>query len=364
MNIDNLFFGENYHSSFALLIDKRIRNREWFTYSDIMAEYLGPKNVNGLDRGVSNCKGYRELLKTFLEIKKIIKKRFGTGCFEESGTNRDKHFLYVGTEDDPIADLRNVKVVNDLKKYWKFCQDSAGFFPQSWLDYYFQDCKDLLEIKDKKKRGEQVISASIDRIHKNIELLPFLYESVVNKKVLEIDYKPYDEEQETLLFHPHYLKEYNGRWHLFGHAKGREPENGYDLALDRIQKRPREKDKIEYIMAPPMYYKHCFEDMVGVSHLPDPIIDDIIVRAHSSYIYNLVVTKPLHSKQNVKMEFGEHKDGTYGDFIVHIEVNNEFIGRILQMGAGLEIIAPKEARDLFSKRVQELANLYIEKDKK
>ena len=112
-----------------------------------------------------------------------------------------------------------------------------------------------------------------------------------------------------------------------------------------------------------MYYKHCFENMVGVSHLPDPIIDDIIVRAHSSYIYNLIVTKPLHSKQDVKKEFGEYEDGVYGDFVVHIEVNNEFIGRILQMGAGLEIMAPPEARNLFGKRVQELANLYREKDK-
>ena len=71
----------------------------------------------------------------------------------------------------------------------------------------------------------------------------------------------------------------------------------------------------------------------------------------------------MHSKQYVKKEFGEYEDGTYGEFIVHVEVNNEFIGRILQMGAELEIMDPKEARDLFSKRVQELANLYEEKDK-
>lgn len=361
MNKDNLFFGENYHSSFALLIDKRIRNREWFTYTDIMAEYLGPKYEKALVRGISNCKGYRELLKTFLEIRKVLKDRFGFGAFEESGTNRDIHFLYIGTDDDPLADLRNAKVVYDLKKYWKFCQDSAGFFPQSWLDYYFQDCKDLLEIKDKKERGEQVISASVDRIHKNIEFLPSLYESIINKRVLEIDYKPYDEEQETLYFHPHYLKEYNGRWHLFGHADGCEPENGYDLALDRIQSRPREKEKMEYIAAPPMFYINRFDNMVGVSHMENPIIDDIIVRAHSSYIFNLLKTKPLHPNQDVKKEFKEHEDGVYGDFVVHVEVNNEFIGRILQMGAGLEIMAPREARDLLSERVRELADLYYTK---
>ena len=48
---------------------------------------------------------------------------------------------------------------------------------------------------------------------------------------MEIDYKPFDEESVTLLFHPHYLKEYNGRWHLFGHAGGREPKLAITLQL-------------------------------------------------------------------------------------------------------------------------------------
>lgn len=361
MKQHNLFWGENYHSQFASFIDKRLVSREWFSYTDIMADYLGPKSKIDLARGVSNCDGYKELIKTFSVIRKELKRRFGDDCIEDSGNNRDMHFRYIGKDDDPLADMRNARVINNLQQYWKFCQDSAGFFPQSWLDYYFQDCIDLLKIKERKKKGEQVICASLDRIHKNIELLPFLYESIINKRVLEIDYKPYDEEQKTLIFHPHYLKEHNGRWHLFGHAVGCEPENGYDLALDRIQSHPREKDKMEYIVAPPMFYINRFDNLVGVSHMENPIIDDIIVRAHSSYIFNLLKTKPLHRNQDVKKEFGEYEDGAYGDFVVHVEVNNEFIGRILQMGAGLEIMAPKDARDLFSERVRELADLYYKK---
>ena len=107
-----------------------------------------------------------------------------------------------------------------------------------------------------------------------------------------------------------------------------------------------------------MYYDHCFEDMVGVSHLDNRIIDNIVIRAHTSYIFNLIKTKPLHRKQDVIRDYGEYEDGAYGEFVVHVEVNNEFIGRILQMGAGLEIMSPKKARDLFSERVLALANLY------
>lgn len=359
----NLFFGGGCQAQFAKLLYKRLMSREWFTYADIMEEYLESTSESVIPGKITYGTNYTELKRTFLFLKRLMNERLSEDWLEKSGNNRNMHYRYIGKDNDPLADIRSAKVVNNLRQYWKFCQDSAGFFPQSWLDYYFQDCKDLLEIKDKKEKGEQVISASVDRIHKNIEFLPFLYESIVNKKVLEIDYKPYNEEQVTILFHPHFLKEYNGRWHLFGHAEGREPENGYDLALDRIQSRPREKDKMEYIAAPPLFYKNCFEDMVGVSHMENPIIDDIIIRAHSSYIFNLLKTKPLHRSQDVINEFKEYGDGAYGDFVVHVEVNNEFIGRILQMGSGLEIMAPKEARDLFSKRVHELAKLYKEQDK-
>ena len=254
--------------------------------------------------------------------------------------------------------MRNAKVINNLRQYWKFCQDSAGFFPKSWLEYFFKDCQDLLEMRARKQKGEQVISASLDRILTNIEYLPMLYEAIVNKQVLEIDYKSFGGEQETLIFHPHYLKEYNGRWNLFGHAEGHSPENGYNVPLDRIQTRPREKSKVEYISASPMFYEQFFRDIVGVSHTKDTIKYNIIIRAYTYYIYKLTETKPIHQSQSIAKSWGDHEDGIYGDFSLEVEVNNEFIGRILQMGAGLEIVSPSEVRDLFKQRVKDLANLY------
>ena len=186
-----------------------------------------------------------------------------------------------------------------------------------------------------------------------------LYEAIVNKQVLEIDYKPYGEVQETLIFHPHYLKEYNGRWHLFGHAEGHTPENGYNISLDRIQSRPREKTRIEYIAASPMFYEHFFKNIVGVSHIKNAVVENITIRAHTYYIYKLTDSKPIHNTQKVLRPFDEYEDGNYGEFLVQVEVNNEFIGRILQMGAGLEIISPHHVRDEFMKRIHELVNLYI-----
>ena len=333
-------------------------SRKWVTYADIMADYLGLKSAKDLPCNVSNCDNYGELKKAFRDIRSTIITIVGEGCFEEEGNNRNRRFRYIGKENDPLSEMRNAKVINNLRQYWKFCQDSAGFFPKSWLEYFFKDCQDLLEMKSRKQKGEQVISASVDRILTNIEYLPMLYEAIVNKQVLEIDYKPFGGDLETLIFHPQYLKEYNGRWNLFGHAEGHSPENGYNIPLDRIQTRPREKSKIEYISALPMFYEQFFKNIVGVSHTKDTTTFDIVLRAHTYYIYKLTETKPIHHSQSIAKPWGDHEDGTYGEFSLEVEVNNEFFGRILQMGAGLEILLPIEVRDLFKQRVKDLAKLY------
>lgn len=358
MTRNNLFDGESYHAMFAQVTYKWFISRKWVTYADIMADYLGLKSAKELTCNVSNCDNYGELKKAFRDISNAIVEKVGEGCFEIDGNNRNKRFRYVGKDNDPLADMRNAKVINNLRQYWKFCQDSAGFFPKSWLEYFFKDCQDLVEMKARKQKGELVISASLDRILTNIEYLPVLYESIVNKQVLEMDYKPFGGEQETLIFHPHYLKEHNGRWHLFGHAEDHSPENGYDIPLDRIQTKPREKSKIEYIPAPPMFYEHFFKDIVGVSHTKEAAKYAVVIRAHTYYIYKLTETKPIHRTQVVVTPWGEHEDSTYGEFSLEVEVNNEFIGRILQMGAGLEIISPNEVRDIFRQRVKDITKLY------
>ena len=355
---NNLFDGESYHAMFAQITYKWFVSRKWVTYADIMADYLGLKSAKELSYNVSNCDNYGELKKAFRDVSKAIVEKVGEGCFEIDGNNRNKRFRYVGKDNDPLADMRNAKVINNLRQYWKFCQDSAGFFPKSWLEFFFKDCQDLLEMRARKQKGEQVISASLDRILTNIEYLPMLYEAIVNKQVLEIDYKPFGGEQETLTFHPHYLKEYNGRWNLFGHAEDHSPENGYNIPLDRIQTKPREKSKIEYVPAPSLFYENFFKDRVGVSNPEVPTKWPVIVRAHSYYIFKLTDTKPIHKTQDVAKPWGEYEDGIYGDFSLEVEVNNEFFGRILQMGAGLEIVSPNEVRDLFKQRVKDLAKLY------
>ncbi len=372
MKHKNLFDG-GYKAQFATITYRWLMSRRWTTYADILAEYLGLESAKDLKFSISKYyqytkdddekkKGIRELKKAFPEVCNAIKERVGDDSIIEEGNNKNKRFRYTGTDDNPLADMQVAKTIEDLNQYWKFCQDSAGLMPMPWLEYFFKNCHDILAIRKKRQKGEQVISASIDRILTNIEYLPSLYEAITDKLVLEIDYKPFEEEAVTLTFHPHYLKEYNGRWHLLGHAEGKEPEYGYNIALDRIQSNPRERSKIEYVPAPKHFYDGFFKDIVGVSHMKNVQKEHVIIRAQSLYIYKLMDTKPLHRTYEVIKPYSRYDDGEYAEFSVDVEPNNEFYGRILQMGAGLEVISPDSVREEMAQRVHDLANLYLKKN--
>lgn len=360
MSQQNLFFGQGYQAEFARVIYQLLMSRKWVTHADVMALRMNLSSVRELPCSVSACDGYGELRKSFMYIKQAITEKVGDDCFEIEGNNRNMRYRYVGEDDNPLVEMMNAKVVSDLREYWKFCQNSAGFFPEAWLNHFFRDCKDLLAIKAKKQKGEQIISSSIDRDLKNIEYLPDLHDWIINKQVLVINYQPYGEDCQTLVFHPHYLKEFNGRWFLFGHAEGHEPELGYNIALDRIVREPRENNEkgVQYIPAPSNFYQDFFKDIIGVSHWKGIKAQDIRVRAHDVKIFNLIETKKLHKSQKTVLEFGEHEGGKYGDFVLHIEINNEFIGQILQMGSGLEVVEPQEIREVFKRRAKALAWRY------
>lgn len=359
MSRTNPFEGNGVYTKFVRNTYRRMMSRNWFAHADVMADHLDLQSSDDLPCGVSNCEHYGELKKAFRDIYSLVEEKAGKGCIETRGNNRAKEFRYVGTNDNPLEDLQNASAIKDIRTYTQFCEDSAGFFPRSWLDYFFEDTLDLLKITRRKKNGEQMISSSIDRELDNIHLLPILYEAIRDKRVLKIQYKPYEEEPVSLIFHPHLLKEHNGRWFLFGHADSKEPEYGYNLALDRIQT-ILELLPIyaKYIKAPKGFYSGYFENIVGVSHKKNPQPETIILRATNLSMFRLTETKKIHHSQKTIKPFGKYEDGEYGEFSLFVEPNNEFIGRILHMSDGLVVISPKSVRDIFRQRISKMADLY------
>ena len=222
--------------------------------------------------------------------------------------------------------------------------------PASWFSSFFENTQLLLDTNRESKDGEVRICSGLEQNLTNIDLLPVFYKAIANKQVLRFDYQRFGQESFSLVFHPQFIKEYNGRWFVFGDAERqrvgeqssgiREPYQAYNVPLDRIVGEVSEADGVEYIPAPKGFYQEFFNNIIGVTHEKDAKVEEVIIRTKSEYQHGLLLTKPLHHSQEEVLPYGEHDGLWYGEIKLTIEPNRELQGRILLYGENLEVISP------------------------
>lgn len=354
----NIFSGNSKQSKFARIIYKRLVCREWFSYTDIMLEHEGLQPVGILPYSIScyDDKLYRELKKAFMGVRKAIINIIGNDDFIEiDGNNRNKKFRYIGCLDNPLSEMIATIAKDSLEVYYRFCQDSAAFFPSVWLEYFLGDTMNLLNIDKAKYEGLQIVESSADRLLNNIENLPYVYECIRSKIVLEISFQAKYKESITIVFHPHFLKEFNGRWYLVGHAEDKRPSQGFIIPLDRIL-RISELSELSYQVPNQIKYPDFFQDIIGTTHNSNNKLVSITVRIYGNYMFGLITTKPIHHTQNIVMDFNDNKG--YGEIEMTLCPNNEFFGSVLQMGHNLEIVSPNEVREDIAKRIYSMSARY------
>ena len=357
MATKNIFAGFGVRSEFVNLIYTELMKRKFVSYTDILALYCDrPKDY--YDKMACNSEpGYGELKKAFPDVLKALKK-VCPGSVEDNGLSKGKAYRYIGKNDDPLSEERKAVVQKSLEDYVLFCKASAGIMPASWFSSFFENTQLLLDTNREAKDGESLISSGLEQNLTNIDLLPVFYKAISNKQVLQFVYQRFGQDPCVLTFHPQYLKEYNGRWFVFGEAN-REPYQAYNVPLDRIVGEVCEVNDIEYIPASKGFYQEYFNNIVGVTHEKDAKVEEVIIRTKTEYQHGLLLTKPLHHSQKETMSFGEHEDGWYGEVTLTIEPNRELQGKILMYGGGLEVISPQSLRRQISEIIKQQLDTYI-----
>jgi hypothetical protein len=157
-----------------------------------------------------------------------------------------------------------------------------------------------------------------------------------------------------LTFHPQFLKEYNGRWFVFGEAD-REPYQAYNVPLDRIIGEVNQVEDVDYIPAPQGFYQNFFKDIIGVTHEKGVKVERVVIRTKTEYQHGLLLTKPLHHSQKETKPFEAHEDGIYGEVTLMIEPNRELLGKFLMYGENLEVMQPLPLRE----KIKDILKLQI-----
>lgn len=350
----NIFAGFGARSKFVNLIYLELMKREYVSYADILALYCSRPKGFYETKACNTEPGYGELKKAFPEVLKALG-RVCPGCIIDNGKNgKGKAYKYIGENDDPFADERKAVEQKRVEDYVAFCKASAGILPTSWFSAYFENTQLLLDTNRETENGGGHIRSSLEQNLTNIDLLPVFYKAITDKQVLRFSYQRFGQESFTLTFHPQFLKEYNGRWFVFGEAD-REPYQAYNVPLDRIVGEVSKINDVEYIPAPIGFYQEFFDNIIGVTHEKGAKVEEVIIRTKSEYQHGLLLTKPLHHSQKETLPFGEHEDGCYGEVTLTIEPNRELRGKILAYGQYLEVMSPHSLRE----QIEDILKLQI-----
>ena len=328
MPTKNIFAGFGARSEFVNLIYSELMKRDFVSYADILALYCGRPKGYYQKVACNSEPGYGELKKAFPEVLKALEK-VCPGCIENNGKRgKGKAYRYIGKDDNPLAEERRAIVQKSVEDYVAFCKASAGIMPASWFSAFFENTQLLLDTNREVKDGDMHISSSMEQNPTNIHLLPIFFKAISDKQVLRFNYQRFGQEPFELTFHPQFLKEYNGRWFVFGEAN-REPFHAYNVPLDRIIGEVSSIEGIDYIPAAKGFYLQYFKDIIGVTHETDAKMEQVVIRTKSEYQHGLLLTKPLHHSQKETLPFGEHDGQWYGEVTLTIEPNRELRGRIL-----------------------------------
>lgn len=220
--------------------------------------------------------------------------------------------------------------------------DRPGF---EWLNNLGPFFKDKLISKDVKS----VIEYESNYDYQGNHLVSEIFSAILNKVVLKFIYKPFSGNGKEIICHPYFLKQFNGRWYIFGRNEFKN-ENQWHFPLDRIENL-RLLHEYKYIEDKTDDWQDYFYDIIGVTRF-DQTVERIILhvnREMAPYIH----TKPLHPTQKIK----KINDETY-EVQIRVIPNYELNSLLLSFGKNLTVIEPLHLKLTMKEIILEMIDNY------
>jgi predicted DNA-binding transcriptional regulator YafY len=186
------------------------------------------------------------------------------------------------------------------------------------------------------------------------EHIPVLYDCIINKKPIKIEYKSFVYPKETINFHPYFLKQFNSRWYVYGLRDDKKHERHLkieNLGLDRIIK--IESSSKKFINSYDSFIDY-FDQFYGVSNPDDRHTEKIIL-----HFYGLtgryIESNPIHHTQSRKSNWINEN---ILEVVLNLKLNIEIENKILSFGENVKVIEPEELRDKIKARMKKALELY------
>ena len=255
------------------------------------------------------------------------------------------YYRYENTDysidDKPLSEKEIVQLEQTIAMLERF-KGLAGF---GWMDELLMQLRYRFSVRGEDK---SVIGFEQNDQLVGLKYLTPLFNAIINKQVVHIDYKDYREKVHSWEIHPYYLKQYNNRWFLLGLNDKRKTIT--NVALDRIES--ISLSSIKYIRNYDIDFERYFNDIVGVT-IPEDEGSKVetVELKFSPKRFPYVKSKPLHRSQ---LTINEEER------IVAIEVrpNWELETLLLSFGPDVEVLAPALLREKIAQKALGLSDIY------
>lgn len=251
---------------------------------------------------------------------------------------------------DPSYSIKNNPITpNDIETMRQALQLLKEFKDFS----FFADMNGILHrLEDsvlQKEKTRPIIHLDKNESLKGLEFIDIIYQSIQQKKVLQIKYKSFKARAVNVLsIHPQLLKEYNNRWFLIGLSK----ETLLTLALDRIE--TISQTHLPYIDKG-IDANEYFKNVIGVTVGQGAAVEEVIFwvnKENAPY----VKTKPFHHSQQIIEEI---PSGTI--FKIEVQYNLELERLILGFANAITIIHPVKLKKRILFLLRKAVENYTEK---
>ena len=218
----------------------------------------------------------------------------------------------------------------------------------------------LRESRDEKD-SRKVLTAypeHIDDPLHNLRVMSTIEDAMMYLYAVRLIYSPSFHESEKHIFHPQYLRVYNGRQYVYGVYENEVENKGLPfiaLPVDRIVSAQKTKD-VPYRRGNPEDYERQMRDVMGASpNFRQSEVVDVVLRTHDRKTHKLLLTKPLHHSIRELKPFTPEQNG---ELTIHVQITRELENWILHYGTGLEVVSPIELRTRIAHVVHTINDYY------
>ena len=293
-------------------------------------------------RGMKLIQSRTTFMQDIAEMNEKFYQLYGKYGIVWEDRNKKRYYRYrYGIDSIYNRELREDEIEN-LQQIRNLLAGFKGMPDFGWIDQ-------MMTRLDQNIIGKQKTVASFEGgTKRDKEYLMLLFNAILNRQVLDVNYNPMFNDSESIILHPYYLKQYWRRWYLFAKREGGKDIEAF--SLDYMESVAINKSA-KYKGTKTSFNKY-FKDMVGVTMPPETDVEHIELWADASIVPYLVAM-PIHESQIIRID-----DARNCTVMLDVMINHELIQELMYYGELLAVKSPLYFRDEMMEKFEWVKNSY------